>query len=218
MNNKEQRAFITGPSIIACVSGVSLQDSEDITDCTQLALWAADQTYNRFASPGDWLNEYARTMRFLGWNPLGEVIRNFRHELTGSVTEHYLQQVASDDPSSRALRSTLIDTFAAIEQDKPAQLSLRQESLNGQHFQIAPVQYAANGQLSLKVSQFNLAAVGQVQEFLFWAWRTESAVLKERVVRFTLDRRTLEAQRPFLVRKISEIRMARFRLRLRAPG
>ena len=219
MDDKEQRAVVIGPTIIASVAGVSLQDDRDVTDCTQLALWTANQKFDRFSEPDDWFTQYAAALKFLGWVPYKDsTFHRTYDDFSGSVIQAYLKKMTGrdDNPLNRALNNTLIDTFDAIEPDKPALLSLDQESLNGQQFQIAPVQYDARGQLTMLVSQFSLLSSIKVQEFLFQKWDRKSASLFEQVGAFILDRSKLETNRAFLDKRISEIRMTRFRLKMRS--
>lgn len=220
MNDQAPSAVITGPSIIACVSGVSMQDDSDISDCTQLALWTADQKYNRFTQPDGWFTHYAAALKFLGWMPYRDsTYQRTYDDFSGNVVQAYLRKMTGreDNALNRALNNTLIDTFDAIRPDLAAQFSLDQESLNGKQFQIAPAQYDGRGRLILLVSQFSLVARIQARQFLFWEWAKQSASLLEQVGPFVLDRSQLETNRPFLERRIREIRMTRFRLRLGAP-
>lgn len=212
MSDKHPAGALANHNLIACVDNLSLQDFDDLTNCTHLATKSADMAHNRFASTDLWMEQYAVTLKFLGWTLRENAITTRkRTNINGSIAEHLVRSAEI----SRDLRqgNAMIDTLDALGSDKPALLSLDAESLMGQRFQVAPVRYDANGDLHMALFNLELVATVSQSSFLFWSWQEQTATLYQRSAFFKLDRQLLDSQRPLMEKTLRNITAQRFALR-----
>ena len=154
MDNKTPAGLLTGPNLISCIGELSLQDFDDMTHCTQIATRSADMICSRFTDSTQWLDEYVKTLNFLGWWIFEDSISTrIRHDVSNSVAD-FLVQSAQAMPDSRQ-GNAMIDTLDALKPDKPALYSLDTESLMGKRFQVMP----ARGELCKK-KRFSVLRLG----------------------------------------------------------
>lgn len=212
MNNEHPSGALANHNLISCIDNLSLQDFDDLTDCTRLATTSADLAHNRFASTDLWMEEYAVTLGFLGWTLHENAIRTRkRTNINGSIAEHLVRSAEiSRDPQQG---NAMIDTLDALRSDKPALFSLDNESVMGRRFQVAPVRYDAKGDLHMALFNLELVANVTKSSFLFWSWQEQSATLLQRSAFFKLDRQRLHSQRPLIEKRLRDITTQRFALR-----
>jgi len=216
MSTQTPTGVVAGHNLVSCIGELSLQDFDDLTDCTRLATRSADLTQNRFANSNYWLDEYVRTLMFLGWSLHDSVITTrTRSTLTGSVADFLVQRAKTmEDPRQG---NAMIDTLDALKADTPAALSLDQESLRGRRFQVAPSRYDTRGNLHMAVFYLELVADTQKSGFLFWPWEKQSATLVQQSAFLKLNRAELDTKRELMANKLRDQVMKRFALRRRQP-
>jgi hypothetical protein len=216
MSTQTPTGVVAGHNLVSCIGELSLQDFNELTDCTRLATRSADLTQNRFANSNYWLDEYVRTLMFLGWSLHGSVITTrTRSTLTGSVADFLVQRAKTmEDPRQG---NAMIDTLDALKADTPAALSLDQESLRGRRFQVAPSRYDTRGNLHMAVFNLELVADTQKSGFLFWPWEKQSATLVQQSAFLKLNRAELDTKRELMANKLRDQVMKRFALRRPQP-
>lgn len=216
MNNDLPTGVVTHHNLISCIGELSLQDFDDLTSCTHIATRSADLAHHRFANSQHWLDEYVRTLMFFGWSlHEGAITTRTRFDMSGSIADYLVRsaQRMSDPRQGNAM----IDTLDALKPDRPALLSLDDESLKGQRFQVSPSRYDSRGNLHMAVFNLELVAHTQRSSFLFWPWETRSANLVQQSAFLKLNRDILATKRPLMASKLREQVMKRFTLRKRTP-
>jgi len=212
MNNEKPPGLLTGHSLVSCIGDLSLQDHDDLTDCTQIATRSADMVYSRFLDSTEWLDEYVSTLHFLGWSVFQDaIVTRKRSGLSRSVAD-FLVQSAQAMPDTRQ-GNAMIDTLDALKYNEPALLSLDEQSLMGQRFQAIPARYDEKGTLTIAVFNLELVAYTKKSSFLFWDWKGHAAAIIQQRAYLKLDKRKLESNRPIIERKVREIKMKKFDLR-----
>jgi hypothetical protein len=212
MNNKTPAGLLTGPNLISCIGELSLQDVDDLTHCTQIATRSADMLCSRFADSPQWLNEYVKTLNFLGWSVFEEAITTrIRSDVSKSVAD-YLVQRAQAMPDTRQ-GNAMIDTLDALRPDKSALYSLDTESLMGERFQVMPARYDAKGFLKIAVFNLELVSYAKKSAFLFFNWEGQASKIIQQRVYLKLDRNRLDIKRALIEKKRREILMNKFDLR-----
>lgn len=216
MSTQTPTGVVAGHNLVSCIGELSLQDFDDLTDCTRLATRSADLTQNRFANSHYWLDEYVRTLMFLGWSLHDSVITTrTRSNITGSVADFLVRRAQTmEDPRQG---NAMIDTLDALKADTSAALSLDQESLRGRRFQVAPSRYDARGQLHMAVFNLELVADTTKSSFLFWSWEKQSATLVQQSAFLKLNRAELDTKRELMANKLRDPVNKRFALRRRQP-
>jgi hypothetical protein len=211
MNNNNFSGVLTGPNLLSCMDDMSLADHDHLTHCTQIATLSADTACSRFVDSTKWLNEYVNTLDFLGWSVFQDAIfTRTRHDVLRSVAD-FLVESAGKMPDRRQ-GNAMIDTLDALKPDKPALLSLDQESLLGRHFQVIPARYDANGFLEIAVFNLELVASTKESNFLYVESEKRSATIIQQRACLKLDKGKLETKRTLIDKKRREIRMKRFDL------
>ena len=102
--------MVTGPNLISRIGELTLQDFDDLTDCSHIATRSADLVHNRFANSQYWLDEYVRTLMFLGWSlHEGALTTRRRFDVSGSVADFLVRkaQALGDSPQANARIDTL---------------------------------------------------------------------------------------------------------------
>lgn len=216
MNNEIPHGLVTSHNLISCIGELSLQDFDDLTDCTQIATWSADLGHNRFANSQHWLDEYIRTLMFLGWSlHEGTITTRTRSDISGSIADFLVRSALTmNDPRQG---NAMIDTLDALKPDQPAVLSLDEESLKGRRFQVAPSRYDSSGNLHMAVFNLELVADTENNSFLFWPWEKQSAKLVQQSAFLKLNRGVLDTKRELMATKLREQIVKRFALRKRKP-
>jgi hypothetical protein len=216
MNNEQQSGLVTGPNLISYIEELSLQDYNDLTDCTHIATKSADLAYNRFTNAQYWLEEYIRTLMFLGWSLYDGVISTrTRYDISGSIADFLVQRAHSINDSRQA--NAMTDTLDALKSDKPAVLCLDEESRKGDRFQVVPARYDSKGNLNISVFNLELVAVVKKSNLLFWNWESRSAKLIGTSAFLKLNRNELNTKRALMEKKLHENIMKRFALRKNKP-
>ena len=218
MNNELPSGLVTGPNLISCIGELTLQDFDDLTDSTHIATQSADLAHYRFANAQGWLEEYVRTLMFLGWSlHEGAITTRTRSDISGSVADFLVRKAqAINDPRQG---NAMIDTLGAFKSDTPAIYSLDKESLEGQRFQVVPARYDGAGNLNIAVFNLSLDAGTKNSNFMFWPWERQTAVLVQQSAFLKLDRAILATRRALMAKKLREKVMQRFALRRkRATG
>jgi len=212
MNNELPSGLVTGPNLISCIGELTLQDFDDLTDSTHIATQSADLAHYRFANAQGWLEEYVRTLMFLGWSlHEGAITTRTRSDISGSVADFLVRKAqAINDPRQG---NAMIDTLGAFKSDTPAIYSLDKESLEGQRFQVVPARYDSAGNLNIAVFNLSLDAGTKNSNFMFWPWQRQTAVLVQQSAFLKLDRAILATRRALMAKKIREKVMQRFALR-----
>jgi hypothetical protein len=211
MNSRNFSGVLTGPTLLSSIEDISLADHDDLTHCTQIATQSADTACSRFVDSTKWLNEYMTTLSFLGWSVFQDAIfTRTRHDVLRNVAD-FLVESAGKMPDSRQ-GNAMIDTLDALKPDKPALLSLDQESLLGRHFQVIPARYDAKGFLEIAVFNLELVASTNESNFLYVESEKRSATIIQQRAYLKLDKRILETKRTLIDKKRREIRMKRFDL------
>jgi hypothetical protein len=212
MNDEKPSGLLTGPNLVSCVGDLSLQDYDDLTDCTQIATRSADMVYSRFLDSTEWLDEYVSTLHFLGWSVFQDaIVTRKRLGLSRSVAE-FLIQSAQSMPDTRQ-GNAMIDTLDAFKYNEPALFSLDEQSLMGERFQVIPARYDEKGILHLAVFNLELVAHTKKTGFLFWDWEGHSAAIIQQRAYLKLDKKKLENNRALIQKKVREIKMKKFDLR-----
>lgn len=212
MSIQKPSGIITGPNLISCISEISLQDHDNLTHCTQIATHSADLSAKRYVEADKWLDEYVKTMNFLGWSVYQDAIfTRTRHDVSDSVAQFLILNTAAIPDAPQ--RNALIDTLDALKYDKPAMLSLDQETLLGERFQVIPARYDSKGILEISVLNLELVAYTKTTSFLFFNSKEKASKITQQRARLKLDKRKLESKRAFMEQKLNEIRMRRFNLR-----
>jgi hypothetical protein len=215
MQNETPAGVVTHHNLISCIDELSLQDFDDLTDCTRLSTRSADLAHNRFGNSQIWLNEYVRTLMFLGWSlHEGAITTRTRATVSGSIADFLVQSARTMNPKQG---NAMIDTLDALKSDEPAVLSLDEESLKGRRFQVAPSRYDSSGNLHLAIFNLELVADTDQNSFLFWPWDNQSAKLVQQSAFLKLDRNVLDTKRSLMATKLRDQIMKRFALRRRQP-
>lgn len=210
MNNRNFTGILTGPNLLSCIEEMSLADHDDLTHCTQIATQSADRVCSRFVDSTKWLEEYVTTLNFFGWSVFQDAIfTRTRHDVLRSVADFLVE--SAEKMSDRRQGNAMIDTLDALKPDKPALLSLDQESLLGERFQVVPARYDTKGFLEIAVFNLELVASTKKSNFLFETDERSAKIIQQRVY-LKLDRRILETKRTLIDKKRHEIRMKRFNL------
>ena len=212
MNNTLPSGMVTGPNLISCIGELTLQDFDDLTDCTHIATRSADLVHNRFANSQYWLDEYVRTLMFLGWSlHEGSITTRIRFDVSGSVADFLVRKAQALNDSQQA--NAMIDTLDALRPDTGAVRSLDDESLKGRRFQVLPARYDSSRNLHIAVFNLELVANETKNGFLFWSWEKQSANLVQQSAFLKLNRAILDTKRPLMETKLREQVMKRFTLR-----
>jgi hypothetical protein len=215
MANNKTAGVLTGHNLTSCIDELSLQDYENLTQCTQIATKSADMLCSRFADPSQWLHEYVNTLDFIGWSVFEDAIfTRTRSVISHSVADFLVQSAQGmKDPRQG---NAMIDTLDALKPDKPALFSLDEESLMGESFQVIPARYNSRGVLEIAVFNLELVTRTRKSSFLFWDWEDQEAQIIQRRASLKLDRHKLESKRSLIEKKLREITMKRFDLRKRS--
>ncbi|WPN47772.1 hypothetical protein [Pseudomonas sp. P8_241] len=201
----------TGHNLVSCIGELSLQDFDDLTQCTQIATCSADRLSSRFANSAVWLNEYVNTLDFLGWSVFNDAIfTRTQYDVSKSVAD-LLVQSAQAMPDRRQ-GNAMIDTLDALKPNKAANYSLDTESLQGERFQVIPTRYDAKGFLEIGVFNLELVANTKKSSFLFWNWAGHTTHIIQQCAYLKLDRRKLDTRRALIEKKLLSISMKRFDL------
>ena len=215
MRNETPTGVVTHHNLISCIDELSLQDYDDLTDCTRLSTSSADLAHNRFANSQSWLDEYVRTLIFLGWSlHEGAITTRTRVTVSGSIADFLVQRAQTMNPRQG---NAMIDTLDALVSDQPAVLSLDEESLKGRRFQVAPSRYDSSGNLHMAIFNLELVANTAQSRFLFWPWDNQSAKLVQQSAFLKLNRNVLDTKRALMATKLRDQIMKRFALRRRQP-
>lgn len=211
MNSQTPAGMVTGHNLMSFIEDLSLQDLDDLTDCTRIATASADMGHNRFTNSQLWFEEYANTLDFLGWSlHEGAITTRTRTDVSGTVADYLVKSAQS--MQNRQQGNAMIDTLDALKPNQPATLSLDRESLHGRRFQIIPASYGAQNNLSIAVFHLELTVQIERTGFLFWEWEDNLTKLVQQRAVFTLNRTKLEDRRQLLDKKIREITLSRFAL------
>ncbi|MGE8152397.1 hypothetical protein ACQKP5_14240 [Pseudomonas vancouverensis] len=220
MNNDSPSGALTQHNLISYIDNLSLHDHDNVTDCTRVATRSADMGHDRYSDPEVWLHEYLRTFIFLGWKLHQEKLiiktTSIRNE---SIAEFLVKNGEKMNDSRQA--NAMIDTLDALKFNKPAILSLDNESHSGRRFQVAPSRYDSEGNLHLAIFNYELITSFERDSFLFWSWEESSAKLIQRSAYLKLDRSVLDTKRQPMEKALSKITSDRFILRknrLHPPG
>jgi len=212
MSNTLPSGMVTGPNLISRIGELTLQDFDDLTDCTHIATRSADLVHNRFANSQYWLDEYVRTLMFLGWSlHEGAITTRIRFDFSGSVADFLVRKAQALNDSQQA--NAMIDTLDALRPDTDAVRSLDDESLKGRRFQVLPARYDSSRNLHIAVFNLELVANETKNGFLFWSWEKQSANLVQQSAFLKLNRAILDTKRPLMETKLREQVMKRFTLR-----
>ena len=212
MSKNSLSGALTGHSLTSCIDELSLQDHQDLTDCTQIATKSADMLCSRFTDSSTWLHEYVNTLDFLGWSVFENAIFTRTRSVISQSVAHFLVQSAEGMRDSRQ-GNAMIDTLDALKPDKSALFSLDKESLMGEGFQVIPARYDSRGFLEIAVFNLELVVTTRKSGFLFWNWEDQDAQITQRRASLKLDRYKLENKKPLIEKKLREITMKRFELR-----
>jgi hypothetical protein len=211
MNSARALGMLTGPNLISCIDELSPQDHDDLTHCTQMATHSADSVSSRFDPSTTWLHEYMTTMNFLGWNVYQDAIFTRTTHVVSKSVAGFLVRSAQAMSNTRQ-GNAMIDTLDALKPDKPAILSLDQESLQGERFQVIPACYDSKGFLEIAVFNLELVAYAKKSRFLFHEWEDAGVTVIQHRANLKLDKKELETKRVLINKKRQEIRMKRFDL------
>lgn len=212
MNNELLTGLVTGPNLLSYIETPSLQDHNDIADCTNIATKSADLGHHRYTDPKGWFEEYARTLNFLGWSLYGDTLyTRTQHIVSGSVADFLVESAHAMKDSRQA--NAMIDTLDTLKTDHPALLSFDSETQQGEAFQIIPARHDSQGNLHIAIHKLELSVDIKKRSFLFWDWEKRSARIVQRRVFLTLNRNELNNKRVLIKKKLEEHLMRRFTLR-----
>ena len=212
MNNGLLTGLVGGPNLFSYIGAPALQDHNDIADCNAIATRSADLGHHRYANPKEWFEEYARTLNFLGWSLYGDSIHTrTQHIVSGSVADFLVESAHAMKDARQA--NAMIDTLDTLKADRPALLSLDNETLEGETFQVIPARYDSQGNLHIALFKLELSVETRRRSFLFWNWESRAARIIQRRALLKLDRRELDSRRTLINKVLNEYLMRRFVLR-----
>ncbi|TVT82569.1 hypothetical protein [Pseudomonas sp. H3(2019)] len=213
LDNKEPGAAIVGNGLITCVAGLSREEKRDVRYSVRLARCAADEKYDNTTQLDDWFLYFAATLKFLGWIPFGDAITEIHHpNFYGSVAQVYLTSLIAGGNAAQA--NVTRAAFDALSADKSASKAFYSASSDAGDFKILPVERDNQQRLNMTVNNFRLRSRSVPEAFLFFKWEEQTTKLVQHYGRFLLDRSVFEQHRAFLERRIKEIAISEFELKL----
>jgi hypothetical protein len=202
-----QSAGVVGNTLVACVTGLSRREKQDVTKSCQLAKWDADRRFKSTIHPGEWFLRYAAVLKNLGWLPSGDEITEVHHpDFSGSITRAYLKWIAG--AGSDSMMEITANMLKALKADATAMEFFSRNSLLGEDFRIVSAERDGQGYLRMVANHFRLLSSVKRKEFIFWEWEEQTAKLLQNFGHFRLDVQTFEQKREFLERRIEEINMS----------
>lgn len=217
MEDNNRRAMFAGPNIVS-MEGGSLQDVDDVTDCTLVSSLSADMEANRFTHPMQWFDGYANCLDWIGWEAAGDSYTMRRDAIYGDVVQTYLNSLSSRQNTKLggSVINLLIDSFDAIKRDRVAVYYLDQETAMGELFQVTPFWRDDSGKLRMQVSRLQLITRVRSEQFLFGTVNDSSARLLQYYAEFVLNESRLNERRRLIQLKLEKNRIKKFDLRLRS--
>lgn len=213
LDNKEPGAAIVGNGLITCVAGLSREEKRDVRYSVRLAHWTADNKYDYSTQLDDWFLHFAAVLKYLGWAPAGDAITEIRHpNFYGSVAQVYLTALIGGGNVAQA--NVTAAAFDALGADTSASKVFYSSSSEAGDFQILPVERDNQQRLKMTVNNFRLRSRSVPEAFLFIKWSEQTTTLLQHYGRFLLDRSVFEQNRAFLERRIKEIAISEFELKL----
>lgn len=211
MTNSLSTGMITGPSMISYIDQLSLPDYDDMADCVAIAKASADIVADRFKNVDAWLEEYAFTLDFLGWELYKNAITTrTATNISGSIADFLVQ--SADNMKNPRQANAMIDTMDALKPNKTASTFYDNETLMGEHFQIIPAQYDAKGTLWLAIYDLNFVSRVKSGNFLFFKWADQTTSVTQRHAYFKRNQKKVEDNRELIEEKLRGIAIKRFNL------
>lgn len=212
LKNQHSTGLITGPSMISYLDQLSLPDYDDVADCVAIARASADTVANRFSDASKWLEEYALTLDYLGWELYNnEIATRTRTLLSGSIADFLPRSVDGMDDQHQA--NAMIDTLDSLKPNTMALSFFDNETRLGDHFQVMPTRYDSKGSLWLAIYDLEFVTTMKSASFLFFESKNPTATITQQRAFFKRNKKRIDDNRKNIEEKLRHIALKRFDLK-----
>ncbi|MGP6423238.1 hypothetical protein [Pseudomonas pharyngis] len=204
MDDIKHNATLVGDILLTGSRGQTHEDYQFALNCTYLAQRQADMTYNSATQPGRWTDYFTDVLWSHGWSRNYQPIEHVQTQFRGSVREVW-SRLAS--PLLSAEQVAGVDRgLVALEGD--VELLKKVKGLSGKvfDFKIMPINYNANGDMELIVTNTRFIKSSLNTGYFFWnvsQVMTQLDVLARKVV---ISRRVLDARRASVIKALEGIK------------
>lgn len=208
----KQEATLIRNTLWHCMAGLTRQEKSEIKNSIRLAELVSDEFADQTLSLAEWLKLYSRALNHVGWysdrNPGEKVYNDFSRTVS---------QKMIDTVKALGNEPMLANSFAAMAalQTNPSYLAAYAKASQwGRAFQVVPSGRDAQGKLTLILNHARLNTQREVNDFLFFRWETNAAVLQHNYLSFYLDRAAYAQTRQKTETLLEDHDMAELEIRL----
>jgi hypothetical protein len=185
----QNRAAISGGTIVSFTRTVSDTDEQVVLDCDTYLQQYTDDQYDRATQWYEWLQHYTLGLWHLGWRHRRPVmLESKRVTLYEPISDTVLETLKPmvDD----AAYATAAQAFEALKSNLKASALLAEKSGSerGRQFLTLPCAYDAEGRLTSSLIHSWYVARINPERFLFLKWSNHDTTLVQHYGTFTLDR------------------------------
>lgn len=172
-SSSDESAFVAGNSIVSFVSGLSLQNREDVLNSTLLMQMAADKRFDKTRQSKLWFKFYTEGLGKLGWTVSNSALQEYKPVQQSFTVDQIVLEILETVAGASGFAPILQRSFDSL-RDKPEALQVFKENSSSgsiSTFQIMPCSQTEEGDVAMLLNCMQMVKQINSREILFFTFK-----------------------------------------------
>lgn len=201
----DESAFVAGDSIVSFVSGLSLQNREDVLNSTLLMQMAADKQFDKAQQAKQWFKFYTEGLGKLGWTVSSSALQEYRPAQQSFTLDQVVLEILETVAGASGFEPVLQRTFNSLRSQPQALQVFQDNSTSGSisTFQIMPCSQTDEGDVAMLLNCMQTVKNINTKEILFFTFKSSDVRIYRSAQMAVLNTNLYSHAREAVIEKLS---------------
>lgn len=201
----DESAFVAGDSIVSFVSGLSLQNREDVLNSTLLMQLAADKAFDKTLQSSQWFKFYTEGLAKLGWTVSSSALQEYTPSHLSFTVDQLVLEILETVAGASGFAPVLQRTFASLRNQPQALRVFQDNSTSGSisTFQIMPCSQTEEGDVAMLLNCMQMVKHISTRDILFFTFKHSDVKIYRAAQMAVLNTKVYSNAREAVLEKLS---------------